>query len=184
MKIKLFILFALFSSSVFGQKAQKNYWKDEFPGKPKGIWKFYDFRGELEQTYDFTKDSLLYQRTGSKPLTVQYQVIMGSDTILTKLDTNPILIGGSAMVGKTMSNYLKYPPEARENRIQGRVEISFLIDTNGKASNYKIHKGIGGGCDEEALRVVKLIHNKWVAGTLNGKKVNTIYILPIAFRLG
>ena len=184
MKIKLIILFALFSSLAFGQKTQRNYWKDEIPRNPKGIWEFYDPSGELEQTYDFTKDSLLFQKTGNKPVTVPYRVIMGADTLLTKLDTYPVLIGGSATVGKTFRNYLKYPPEARESRIQGRVQISFLIDSNGKASNYKIHKGIGGACDEEALRVVKLIPNKWVAGTLNGKKVNTIYILPVVFRLG
>ena len=184
MKIKLIILFVLFSSSVFGQKAQKNYWKDQFPGKPAGVWEFYDYKGELEQTYDFTKDSLIYQKTITQPLTLKYPVIIGTDTILTKLDTTPVLIGGSAVVGKTFTNNLKYPPEAREKRIQGRVIISFMVDSNGKASNFKIQKGIGGACDEEALRFIQLLPNNWFPGILNGKKVNTIYTMPVFFRLG
>lgn len=184
MKIKLLILFTLLSSAVFGQKAQKNYWKNQFPRKPAGVWEFYDYKGELEQTYDFTKDSLIYQKTFPQASNVKYKVISDSDTLLTKLDTAPVLIGGSAVVGRTFTNNLKYPPEARERRIQGRVIISFMVGSDGKASNFKIQTGIGSGCDEEALRVVRLIHNKWFPATLNGRKVNILYNIPVFFRLG
>ncbi|SDL76277.1 TonB family C-terminal domain-containing protein [Daejeonella rubra] len=183
MKIKLLLLFVLLSTSTLAQKVQKNYWKDEIPRKPKGIWEFYDAKGELEQTYDFTGDSLVYQKQVKKSETFKHQVITGSDTILTKLDSFPILIGGPATVGKTFREYLKYPPEAREYRIQGTVWISFLIDDQGKASNYKITKGIGGGCDEMALSTVKSIPDRWIPGMLNGKKVNVIHTIPVLFRL-
>lgn len=184
MKIKAIILFVLLSGPVFGQKVQKNFWKDPFPRKPAGVWEFYDFKGELEQTYDFTKDSLIYQKTFPQASNVKYRAITGSDTLLTKLDTPPILIGGSAVVMRTLTNNLKYPPEARERRIQRRVIISFMVASDGKASDFKIQTGIGSACDEEALRVIKLIHNKWYPGILNGKRVSTIYTIPVFFRLG
>lgn len=157
MKIKAIILFVLLSGPVFGQKVQKNFWKDPFPRKPSGVWEFYDFKGELEQTYDFTKDSLIYQKTFPQASNVKYRAI---------------------------TNNLKYPPEARERRIQGRVIISFMVASDGKASDFKIQTGIGSACDEEALRVIKLIHNKWYPGILNGKRVSTIYTIPVFFRLG
>ena len=183
MKIKLLLFFVILSTSVFAQKNQKNYWKDEVPRKPKGIWKFYDSKGELEQTYDFTEDSLIYQKQVKISETLKHQVITGQDTLLTRLDTFPVLIGGPTTMGKTFREYLKYPPEARESRIQGTVWISFLIDDQGKASHFKITNGIGGGCDEMALNAVKSIPYRWIPGMLNGKKVNVINTIPVLFKL-
>jgi TonB family protein len=76
-----------------------------------------------------------------------------------------------------------YPEQAKENGISGKVYITFTIDSNGKTSNHRVTKGIGSGCDEEALRVVKEIPDNWIPGLMGGQSVNIEYILPISFAL-
>jgi TonB family protein len=69
--------------------------------------------------------------------------------------------GGKEALGKFITDNLRYPAEAVKNQIEGRVLISFDVDHNGVVSMEKVIKGIGYGCDEEALRIVKLmIYNK------------------------
>ena len=77
---------------------------------------------------------------------------------------------------------LHYPDSAKQLGISGTVYVSFLIDTKGKVSNIKVLKGIGGGCDEEAIRVVKKMP-RWGAGRQAGKAVNVQFTMPIRFSL-
>ena len=77
---------------------------------------------------------------------------------------------------------LKYPTEAKRNKIQGRVYISFIVEADGSLSEPKVLRGIGSGCDEEAVRVMKLSPN-WIPGVQNGKKVRVNYTVPIFFSL-
>ncbi len=77
---------------------------------------------------------------------------------------------------------LKYPSFARENNIEGRVIVEFIINEDGSITEAKIIKGIGGGCDEEALRVIKNMPG-WKAGMHNGKFVKVYFVLPIVFKL-
>ena len=85
-----------------------------------------------------------------------------------------------------MSSYLqknmRYPSDARENNIQGKVVVGFVVDEEGRVNNCSILKGIGGGCDEEALRIVKEMPN-WKPGKIEGKPVKVYFTLPIQFKL-
>ncbi|MBS1687355.1 MAG: TonB family protein [Bacteroidetes bacterium] len=81
-----------------------------------------------------------------------------------------------------LKEHLKYPSKARRNNIVGRVKVQFVVDEEGNIINAKVIEGIGGGCDKEALRVVKQMP-KWKPGTLDGKPVKIIYTLPIHFYL-
>jgi len=89
----------------------------------------------------------------------------------------PELIGGLAALQKKV----KYPEMARKAKIQGRVLVQFIVDQHGKVLHPRVIRGIGGGADEEALRVVKLA--KFKPGRQNGKPVPVQYSLPIMFRL-
>jgi TonB family protein len=84
-----------------------------------------------------------------------------------------------------LSHYLKenifYPIEAAKKGISGTVYVSFIVEPNGSVSNVKLLKGIGGGCDEEALRVVKLMP-KWKPGIQSGKNVRVMFNLPVSFQ--
>ncbi|RLD48169.1 MAG: energy transducer TonB, partial [Bacteroidetes bacterium] len=75
-----------------------------------------------------------------------------------------------------------YPPQAKNNGIQGRIFINFIVEPDGIVSDVKILKGIGGGCDKEALRVVKNMP-RWEPGVQKGKPVRVSYNLPIKFTL-
>lgn len=84
-------------------------------------------------------------------------------------------------MSKFLAKNIRYPSEAMENDIQGRVLIRFIITTTGDVDSPTVVKGIGGGCDEEAIRVIKMM--KFQPGTQNGKAVNVYYNLPIHFTL-
>jgi periplasmic protein TonB len=77
---------------------------------------------------------------------------------------------------------LRYPEMAKEQNIQGKVYINFVVDEEGKIINATVVKGIGYGCDEEALRVVKLIP-KGTPGYMGGKAVKVSFVQAISFKL-
>lgn len=89
----------------------------------------------------------------------------------------PKLIGGLAGLQKKIT----YPELARKAGIEGRVYIEFVVDKHGNVVNPKVVRGIGGGCDQEALKVVR--HAHFVPGMQRGRPVNVRYSLPIVFKL-
>ncbi|MCF0177453.1 MAG: TonB family protein [Bacteroidales bacterium] len=78
--------------------------------------------------------------------------------------------------------YLKYPEDAIDKGIQGRVIVSFIIEKDGSVTNVKIEQGVYESLDEEALKVVS-ISPKWIPGEIGRKKVRTKIALPVEFRL-
>jgi protein TonB len=89
----------------------------------------------------------------------------------------PELIGGLAELQKT----IKYPEMARKAGIEGRVIVQFIVTENGDVEDPRVIRGIGGGCDEEALRAVK--QAKFKPGKQRGKPVRVQYSLPVIFQL-
>lgn len=81
-----------------------------------------------------------------------------------------------------LAKNISYPPNAREAGIQGRVGVQFVINEDGSISNVKVVRSIGGGCDEEAMRVIKSMP-KWKPGKNNGTAVKVLFTQPIMFSL-
>lgn len=77
---------------------------------------------------------------------------------------------------------LRYPQRARTANISGKVFIQFIVDQDGNLTNFKILKGIGYGCDEEAIRVLKMAPN-WHPGKQRGTPVKVYMSIPIVFEL-
>jgi protein TonB len=75
-----------------------------------------------------------------------------------------------------------YPKIAKENNIQGKVICSFVVNKLGHIENVKVERGIGGGCNEEALRVLKSMPD-WIPGKQNGQPVSVRYNIPVKFIL-
>ncbi|MFM6953445.1 MAG: energy transducer TonB [Sphingobacteriaceae bacterium] len=98
------------------------------------------------------------------------------------LDTSPEFTGGMKKLVRFLNRNLRYPPSAEEQGLEGKVFVYFVVESNGSLSGFKVIRGIGSGCDEEALRVVRLLP-PWQAGVLNGVAVRSSYILPITFSL-
>ena len=103
-------------------------------------------------------------------------------TIYAGLDMVPEFPGGVKGFGKFLAKNIKYPSAARVMGIQGRVIISFVCEKDGTLNDLYLARSIGGGCDEEALRVIKL-SPRWKPGIQYGKPVRVVYSVPIAFTL-
>jgi len=85
-------------------------------------------------------------------------------------------------MNKYLTDNLHYPDAARENGISGRVTIRFVVSEDGSISDITVLRGIGGGCDEEAKRVIAAMP-KWKPGKQNGKAVKVYFTQPITFSL-
>lgn len=104
------------------------------------------------------------------------------EEVFMAVEEMPEFPGGTAKLLEYIHNNLKYPMEARENGIQGRVFVGFVVEKDGSISNVKVLSGIGGGCDEEAVRVVQSLP-KFNPGKQRGNPVRVQYTLPIVFQL-
>ena len=94
----------------------------------------------------------------------------------------PEYTGGDEARLTFLRNNIKYPQAAREIGIQGTVYVNFVVEKDGSITQIKIIRGIGGGCDEEAMRVVQMMP-KWKPGKQRGKEVRVAYDMPIKFTL-
>lgn len=98
------------------------------------------------------------------------------------IESYPEFPGGQAAFVKYLSRNLRYPESAIDRSVQGKVLISFIIEKDGQLSNIRILRGIGAGCDEEAIRVLQR-SPKWKPGMQNKQNVRVAYTLPISFSL-
>jgi protein TonB len=102
--------------------------------------------------------------------------------VFTIVEEMPSFPGGEAERNKFLATNIVYPQQATENGIQGTVYVSFVVDSKGNVTDVKVLRGIGGGCDEEAVRVVKMMP-QWHPGKQNGKQVRVLFNMPIYFKL-
>lgn len=120
----------------------------------------------------------------SAPMVVPERAV-GSDTqdqVFTIVENMPAFPGGEEAMFKYLGQNIKYPETAVNAGIQGTVYLTFVVDTNGSIRDAHVLRGIGGGCDEEALRVVNGMP-LWVPGMQRGKAVKVQYNLPIRFTM-
>ncbi len=97
-------------------------------------------------------------------------------------DQLPAFPGGDEALMRFLHDHITYPAYAKENRIEGKVILSFVVDIEGLIKDIRVRRGIGGGCDEESIKVVKSMP-RWTPGKQNGQAVNVMYNLPINFSL-
>ena len=105
-----------------------------------------------------------------------------ADTVYNIVEQMPEFPGGEQAMMKFVAENVKYPQEAKDKNISGRVFVSFVVEKDGSVSNVKVLRGIGGGCDEEAARVISAMP-KWKPGKQKGEPVRVSYQIPINFKL-
>lgn len=153
-------------------------------GQKVGVWEYFSFtrdgRQVLVQRYDHTAKKLMFYRP-IEDIPYQTEVSPGQWKS-TRVDQPPLFIGGEGALAIWMAK-LNYPQTAQSRNIQGKVLITFAIDTLGQASGHKVLMGIGGGCDEEAMRLCQKIPAQWIPARLAGRAVPVMYELPFTFRL-
>ncbi len=106
-----------------------------------------------------------------------------AEEIFTVVEDQPAPKGGMGAFYKFVQKKLKYPSQARRMGIEGKVFVQFVVDKDGSITEVKAIKGIGAGCDEEAVRVISS-SPKWKPGKQRGRAVKVRMVLPITFKLG
>lgn len=104
------------------------------------------------------------------------------EEIFTRVEQMPQFGSGERELLEYLQKNIKYPAIARENGIQGTVVVQFVVDKDGSITQPEVARGIGGGCDEEALRVIREMP-KWQPGKQQGRPVKVKFTLPVRFRL-
>ena len=130
-------------------------------------------------TLDADNFRLLIQTSEDNPVQMMENY---NDTIYDIVDQMPKFPGGETAMMEFIGKNVKYPQKAKDEGIQGRVFIQFIVEKDGSIGEVKLLRGIGGGCDEEGIRVVKSMP-KWTPGQQAGKAVRVYYTLPIFFKL-
>lgn len=105
-----------------------------------------------------------------------------NNPIFTAVDESASFPNGMEGLFQFLSKNIRYPAQAKEGNVQGKVFVTFVVEKDGELSNIKVIRGIGSGCDEEAIRILKL-SPKWNPGKQNGKAVRQQYTIPINFSL-
>ena len=94
----------------------------------------------------------------------------------------PEFPGGDKGFHQYIADNIKYPAEAKEMGISGMVYVNFIVEPDGSVSDIRVLRGIGGGCDEEAVRVVESMP-KFKPGIQDGEAVRVSYTVPVLFKL-
>jgi protein TonB len=104
------------------------------------------------------------------------------DEIFVFVEDQPTFPGGDEARIKYLQENIKYPEMAKESGIQGTVYVTFVVEKDGRITNVKVLRGIGGGCDEEAVRIIKNMP-RWKPGKQRGRAVRAQFNMPIRFVL-
>jgi protein TonB len=149
-----------------------------------GVWEYYGYTPSKErvvvQRYDHSAKELVYFRPNGEFI-YNIEARPGQWT-RRAVDRPPLFIGGDPALA-TYTTQLQYPQQAQERNIQGQVTVGFAVDTLGRASNHRVLRSIGGGCDQEALRVARTIPNEWIPALVGRHPVAAEYELTLTFRL-
>lgn len=183
--LQLIICLLLFRTASAQKLRDTKYEKGTLvKGQKTGIWEYYGYTPSGEkvvlQRYDYDAHRLLYFRPGPD-ITCHVEVSPGKWSYV-RPDQPPLFIGSDVALAEYTSR-LTYPAAAQARNIQGKVVVAFMIDTLGHLSNYRVVQRIGGGCDEEALRVARTVPEQWVPARLGRHAVAVEYELPLNFRL-
>jgi len=106
-----------------------------------------------------------------------------SDEVFKAVEINPEYPGGEGAFGKFLQKNIHYPTFAKENNIQGKVYVQFIVERDGSLTDISVVREPGSGLGDEAMRVLKMSPH-WKPGIQNGKPVRVQYTVPINFTLG
>lgn len=116
------------------------------------------------------------------PVKIEEEEEEDEQVIFQVVENDPEFPGGIEALMKYLQQNIKYPQLARENNITGKVYVTFVVERDGSVTGVRVLRDIGGGCGQEAVRVVKSMP-KWTPGKQRGKAVRVQYNLPVNFSL-
>lgn len=138
-----------------------------------------EITNELVVNAEVTDDTKNIEIT---PVVIEEEEDETETQIFTVVENDPEFPGGMDALYKYLAQNIKYPQLARDNGITGKVYVTFVVEKDGSIANPKVLRDIGGGCGQEAIRVVKSMP-KWSPGKQRGKAVRVQFNLPVNFSL-
>lgn len=139
-------------------------------------------KNSFKQNKSNYKYDNLIEDESNNTQTIEAVENIDENKIYTFAEHMPEFIGGYNAMTKYINSNIEYPQMAKEVGVRGKVICAFVVEKNGEISNVKVMRGIGYGCDEEAVRVLKNMPN-WKPGFQNGKPIRVNFNIPIAFQL-
>ena len=140
-----------------------------------------DYESEIEIPFFIKEYRRSIKRQFFKASQIPILPVDSNIQIFLKPEKPAGFIEGRDSLNKFIVAQLEYPTIAKQQNLEGIVNLSFVVETNGRISNFEILNSVGGGCNEEAERVISL--TKWVPAKHNGKYVRSKISLPIVFSL-
>jgi protein TonB len=140
---------------------------------------------EIEEELDIVLDVEVTEETALADVVYNpddYVEEEEAEEVFLFVEESPAPKGGMKAFYEYVAKNIEYPATARRMRIEGKTYIQFIINKDGSLTDFVVLKGIGGGCDEEAIRVLKNAP-KWEAGKQRGQPVKVKMSLPIMFVL-
>ena len=138
-----------------------------------------EIENEVEINAEATESTVIEEYVA--PPVVEEEVV-AEEEIFQIVEEMPMPEGGEEALYKYLNENIRYPIVAMESGIQGRVYVTFVVEKDGSITDVKVLRGIGGGCDEEAVRVVKAMP-AWKPGKQRGRPVRVLYRIPVNFTL-
>jgi len=133
---------------------------------------------EIDFDNDIYEESIIEDIIYEEPIPVE-----DSPTDFMLVETQPTFLGGGPeKFLKHIFEKIHYPAKAKRQGIEGKVFVRFIIDRSGAITNVEVVKGIGGGCDQEAVDAINEAPN-WTPGKQRGRPVSVRMMVPINFRL-
>ena len=136
---------------------------------------------QLSNTVVATKTNKSDSTNTSEPLPVT-KPSGGGQEVMKWAEVMPSFVGGEEAMMEYLRKTIKFPAAAREEGITGTVYVKFVVNKSGEVVNVELLRGIGGGCEEVAIKAIRNMP-KWNPGMQNGEPVNVQYNLPISFQL-
>lgn len=137
---------------------------------------------EIEEEFMIDTEATVFTEVQEfTPIIVEEEEVE-EEQIFTIVEDQPSFPGGDAALMQYLTNNLRYPTMAREAGIQGTVFVTFVVERDGSITDVRVLRGVGGGLDEEAVRVVRNMP-RWTPGRQRGQAVRVQFNLPIRFVL-
>ncbi|NOR87075.1 MAG: TonB family protein [Bacteroidales bacterium] len=156
-----------------GHQESTGYYTDN---RESGVWEFYQEDGSFSSKFNYSEQKFQKQKHNTGADFPYYLDYSPEETQM------PYFPGGEMKMYQFIGKNIVYPIPAKEMGISGRVFVSFVVTPTGEIEEIKIHRGIGGGCDEEVIKVIQMMP-RWIPGLQNGIPVKVQYRMPIKFTL-
>jgi len=146
-----------------------------------GLWNFFDKDGILIQQFDYSTE--LVKSVNEEKAFQNKLVFGGKYDGLVFVDEIPKFVDGDESLFKSLSGNINYPPNARNEGLEGVVYVQAKVTIEGNLMDYSIIRGVSNELDEEAIRVLSLTNGRWKPAVFNGEEVVSTLTMPFRFVL-